>query len=922
MSEILRLVSRNTAPSGPAAEARPWAENLADRVRREQAALLDLMKSGVSEQALPVAIATLTETTARTLGVARASVWRLNATRTALVLDDLYELEAHRHSTGVTLQSTDFPTYFEALKVNRVISAADARRDLRTREFREGYLEPLNIESMLDAAIWFDGESQGVVCLESVGQRRDWTPDEEQFAGSIADLAVMAISHERRRATEKQLTHSEERYSQVFRLSADWMIVVRAPEGAIVDVNASFEKQTGYSREEVLGKTAQELGLWAIPEQRNRWVRQMASGARLAPIEADMRLKSGDVRTLQFSAERMTVDGEPCIVIVGRDISDAKRHERLVFDIAQGVAAATGENFFRSLVERLLRALDADLAFVGELDKDGDRIHTIAVHTARGAGENFTYPLDGSPCQSVLTQGVCVYPRGVAAMFPRDEPLARRHVEGYVGAPLIDSRGRKLGLIVVLRERPIEQSEMAVQLLRIFGTRAAVEIERRRQLSTLEFRANHDLLTGLLNRVSFERAVDQCIATSAANLHNALLLFDLDRFKEINDTLGHGVGDKILVRMAERLARHAAFGAPDGTLLGRMGGDEYALWLPAVDGLAGAERLARAAQGVLTEPIEIEGYRLELGATVGIALHPRHGHSASQLMRCADVALYVAKRNGSGVATYDAGSDPYSPARLSLISQLSGAIRAHQFEVYYQPRVHLASGVPCGFEALVRWNHPEMGLLSPDKFIHLAELSDNIRPLTLSILDDALAQLARWRAAGYAVDVSVNLSARHLSDPHCAESIAAGLKRHALEPSALELEITESALIADPERATITLQEIFAEGVRIAIDDFGTGYSSLSHLKRLPLHALKIDVSFVRHMLDSEQDAVIVESIVGLAHNLGYNVVAEGIEDRATLSRLTAIGCDEGQGYYFGRPMRAVDATRWLAEAGTATVMG
>jgi diguanylate cyclase (GGDEF)-like protein/PAS domain S-box-containing protein len=922
MSETLRLVSRNTAPSGPAADPRPWAESLADRVRRQQAALLELMKNGVTGQSLPVALATLTEATARTLAVSRASVWRLNVTRTSLVLDDLYELEADHHSTGLTLQASDYPTYFEALKSNRVISAADARRDLRTRDFREGYLEPLNIESMLDAAIWFDGESQGVICLESVGQRREWTPDEEQFAGSIADLAVMAISHDRRRVTEKQLTHSEERYSQVFRLSADWMIVVRANDGAILDVNASFEKQAGFSREEVLGKTTQEIGLWAIPEQRNRWIRQISAGSRIAPIEADMRLKSGDIRTLQFSAERMTVDGEACIVKVGRDISDAKRHERLVFDIAQGVAAATGENFFRSLTERLLNALDADLAFVGELDKDGQTINTVAVHSAQGPAENFSYPLEGSPCQSVLSQGVCIYPRGVAAMFPHDKPLATRHIEGYVGAPLMDSRGRKLGLIVVLRERPIEQSEMAVQLMRIFGTRAAVEIERRRQLNALEFRANHDLLTGLFNRVNFEKSADQAIATSQANQHNALLLFDLDRFKEINDTLGHGVGDKILVRMAERLMRHEVFGAPAGTILGRMGGDEYALWLPAVEGLAEAERLARAALRVLTEPIEIEGYRLELGASVGISMHPRHGANASQLMRCADVALYVAKRNGSGVAAYDAASDPYSPARLSLISQLPGAIRARQFEVYFQPRMHLASGMPYGFEALVRWNHPELGLLSPDKFIHLAELSDNIRPLTLSILDDALAQLVRWRNAGHAVDISVNLSARHLSDPNCAASIAECLKRHALEPAALELEITESALIADPERATITLQEIFAEGIRIAIDDFGTGYSSLSHLRRLPLHALKIDVSFVRHMLESEQDAVIVESIVGLAHNLGYNVVAEGVEDRATLSRLTSMGCDEGQGYYFSRPMRAVDATKWLAEAGAATLMG
>jgi PAS domain S-box-containing protein len=362
-----------------------------------------------------------------------------------------------------------------------------------------------------------------------VGERREWTPDEEQFAGSMADLVVLAIANDRRRAAERELLSAEDRFRQVFRLSADWMIVVRAADGVIVDVNASFEKNSGYARDEVVGKTTRELGLWAVPAQRERWMR-LASMQRLPQIEADVRIKSGEVRTLQFSAERLNVDGVPCLVKVGHDISDAKRQERLVFDIAQGVAAATGENFFRSLVERLARALDADLAFVGELDKDEKNIVTVAVQTATGPGDNFTYSLDGSPCQTALDGGVCVYPRGVASMFPRDASLARRKAEGYVGAPLIDSRGRKIGLIVILRERPIEQGELAIQLMRIFGARAAAEIERRRQLSALEFRANHDLLTGLFNRVSFEKAIDRSIAASGANQHNALLLFDLDRF--------------------------------------------------------------------------------------------------------------------------------------------------------------------------------------------------------------------------------------------------------------------------------------------------------------------------------------------------------------------------------------------------------
>jgi predicted signal transduction protein with EAL and GGDEF domain len=314
----------------------------------------------------------------------------------------------------------------------------------------------------------------------------------------------------------------------------------------------------------------------------------------------------------------------------------------------------------------------------------------------------------------------------------------------------------------------------------------------------------------------------------------------------------------------------------------------------------------------LTAPFDIQGYRLEIGASVGIALHPAQGNSAMDLLRCADIAMYIAKRRGVGYALYDAADDAYSPERLLLISQLGTAVRGNELELHFQPRLNLQTDQPTGFEALVRWRHPTMGLLPPSQFIPLAELSDVIRPLTLWVLDRALAQVQAWSFLNRSMRMAVNLSARHLMDDSCADQIARLLSKHGVTPHLLELEVTESAIIIDPERATRTLNRIHEMGVHVSIDDFGTGYSSLSHLKQLPLSALKIDMSFVSNMLRNPKDAAIVESTIGLAHNLGLSVVAEGIEDENTLVHLRTLGCDEGQGFLIGRPMLPVQALDWI----------
>ncbi len=891
--------------------------DLAERVRRQQEALLGIMKTGVLSGEREQILSRLTEVTASTLGVARVSLWLFEENGAAMDLVDLFDAADGSHKRTGRLDAHRYPAYFDAFSNQRVVNAADARRDPRTAEFRDDYLLPLGIVSMLDAAIWHEGRRRGVVCIESVGTRREWTPDEEQFAASIADLVALATENQQRRNTQSLLSASEERFSQVFRLSPDWMVVTRLQDGLVLEVNDSFLEHAGYSREEFIGHTTTEKGLWAVPQQRETWLAQCRAEGQVRGMVAELRIKSGDIRTCQISSERVAVRNEPCMISIARDITEIRRQERLVFEIAQGVAASTGESFFRSLAERMQQALDAEIAIVGEIDPaDSRRIRTVAVQKRGGPGPAFSYALNGSPCDTVLGKRVCSYPRRVAELFPEDTGLARHGIEAYVGAPLMDSTDQPLGLIAVMFKRPLDHPDLASNLLSIFAVRASAEMERRKQHAELEFRATHDMLTGLTNRATLEARMSADIAGSVPGVISALLMVDLDRFKEINDTLGHAVGDRLLVQLGARLDAESHKDDICRGQVARLGGDEFGIWLHNIDAEHIADLVASRALTAITAPFDLGEFRFEVGASIGIAIFPAHGTSPSELMRCADIAMYVAKKAGSGFARYETSADTYSPKRLSLIAELGAAVRDGQLSLQYQPRINMQTGRVSGFEALVRWRHPRLGTLPPSQFIPLAEVTDAIRPLTLWVLDEALAQLVRWLAAGHDVTVAVNLSARQLSDESCSHQVRRLVEKHRVDPRNLELEITESALIADPERANQTLRQIHDMGVKLSIDDFGTGYYSLSHLKRLPLHALKIDVSFVTHMLANEQDAVIVESTIGLAHNLGLSVVAEGIEDAKTMGRLRALGCDEGQGYYFARPMDVTAADEWLKTSG------
>lgn len=438
------------------------------------------------------------------------------------------------------------------------------------------------------------------------------------------------------------------------------------------------------------------------------------------------------------------------------------------------------------------------------------------------------------------------------------------------------------------------------------------DIRDRKQFEeTLRHQALHDALTDLPNRTLFDDRLHQAITTARRERSSlALLMMDLDRFKEVNDTFGHHYGNLLLQQVGPRLRQVVR----ESDTIARMGGDEFAMLLPGATA-RGASVTARKIRQALAQPFVLEDQTADVDGSIGITLFPRHGDDAATLLQWADVAMYVAKRNHSDYAIYSPEQDENSPERLQLIAELRRAIDRDRLVLHYQPRMDLRTGRINDLEALVRWPHPAHGLLQPEQFIPLAEHLGLIGPLSRWALKAALGEMQRWRQAHLSLCVAVNLSSRDLHDARLVNSIGRLLQTLTIDAPCLAVELTESAVMSDPEHSMKILTRLHDMGVRIAIDDFGTGYSSLSYLRRLPVDEIKIDRSFVIDLTDTEDHAFIVRTIVDLGHNLGLRVAAEGVEDRATLDLLRAMGCDSAQGYYLGRPMPAAEVAGWVAAA-------
>jgi diguanylate cyclase (GGDEF)-like protein/PAS domain S-box-containing protein len=515
-----------------------------------------------------------------------------------------------------------------------------------------------------------------------------------------------------------------------------------------------------------------------------------------------------------------------------------------------------------------------------------------------------------------------------------DEPISR-----FITLLAGDSAGARLGALHgVIRECdartldgkvfPVEISVSRVRLTSSSGLRLDTERlytaivrdirERRAQQRKLQHQATHDSLTGLPNRAALLTRLESALAAGPLPHNVALLMLDLCRFKEVNDTLGHNVGDRVLCEVAQRF--QATLGA-DG-FIARIGGDEFTVVLDSGDGSTAAIDVVSLALGdCLRKPIDVAGISIEVGVSIGIARYPHDASDPQALLRHADVAMYVAKRRGVAYEYYDAAHDENTVRRLSIGGELRSAIANNQLALHFQPQVNLRSGLVESAEALVRWHHPVQGAVNPAEFVAIAESTDLIRPLTEWTLTGALAQIRHWRERGVHVRIAVNLSARILQDTAFPARLASLLETSGVSAAALELEITESAMMLDPGRALRVIQEIDKLGVLISIDDFGTGYSSLGYLRDLPVHSLKLDKSFVMGMRNNTDDRIIVESTAQMAHALRLELVAEGVETEWDAQFLAVAGYDFAQGFHYSRALPADKCMQWIVEFNATAMM-
>ncbi|MFC5830267.1 putative bifunctional diguanylate cyclase/phosphodiesterase [Nonomuraea insulae] len=433
-----------------------------------------------------------------------------------------------------------------------------------------------------------------------------------------------------------------------------------------------------------------------------------------------------------------------------------------------------------------------------------------------------------------------------------------------------------------------------------------------------DHQALHDELTGLPNRKMLIVSTEEALAEARQEERVGLFLLDLDRFKEVNDTMGHPVGDRLLQMVAHRLTHSIR----PGDVVARLGGDEFAVLLPSIRDAHAAREVAARLRAALTEPVRLEGMTFDLDASVGIALYPDHAPDFELLLQRADVAMYLAKEGRTGVELYQADKDRNSPERLTLLGDLRRAIDNRELRLHYQPKVALDTGDVQGVEALLRWRHSVHGSIPPSEFVPLAEQSYLMRQLTAYVVEEALAQAAAWWHSGMRVQISVNISARDLLASALPEQLEVGLARYGLPPAAIQLEVTERILTGDQAYTQETIKALATLGVPLALDDFGTGYSSLIRLQRLAVSEVKIDASFVRRIAESEDDYRIVRSIVDLVRSLGLRSVAEGVESDEVAMRLVELGCDVGQGWLFGHPLPAEEATEWLRDRAGAVEYG
>jgi diguanylate cyclase (GGDEF)-like protein len=589
----------------------------------------------------------------------------------------------------------------------------------------------------------------------------------------------------------------------------------------------------------------------------------------------------------------------------------ADLHGRIILS----VCSLTGEELFRAIVRHMADLFGVRFAFVAELaDAETGRARLIAAWKDGEYEQGVEFALAGTPDESVIGGARAHFPEGLRTLFPKDPRLREMELVSFFAEPLFDREGRALGHFGMMDDKPLRLDAAAESLVRIFAARAVAEVERRNAETKLSYLANHDSLTDLPSRALFIDRLNQSLAR--ANWHNvlvAVLRVDMERFKVINDTVGQAVGDRLMQLIAYRLRSCVR----DGDTVARLGVEEFAVILVEVKSPDDVAPIARKIQAAFGPAFHVQGHEFVMTTAIGIALYPPDGEDAETLIRSAEAATHSARRRGlNEYQFYAASMNEKAAERLRLEADLRRAIERGEFEVHYQPQIDLGNRRLTGVEALIRWQHPELGLISPTEFISLLEETGLILPVGEWVLRQACGQKKAWRDEGLAVArMSVNLSSRQLNDPNLVATVRRILGETALEPADLELEITEG-MIEDADQALKILHGLSAMGVTLAIDDFGMGYSSLSHLKRFPIDTLKIDRTFVRDVTTDSDDAAIAKAIIAMAHSMKLKVIAEGVETKEQLAFLKGESCDEYQGFFFSRAIPGGDLAHLMRQPG------
>jgi diguanylate cyclase (GGDEF)-like protein/PAS domain S-box-containing protein len=983
---------------------------------------------------------------ADTLDVGRVSIWFFTPDRQAIRCAEIYERALDRHSTGGELLSSQHRAYFHALETERSIATHDAMNDPRTATYAADYLLPLGIGAMLDSPVRHLGQISGVVCHEHIGGTRQWTPDEESFASSVADLVSMALDATERRDAQQRLQHRVEFEQLVASISTNFINLPPADVdrgieealgaiGRLIGANRAFiylltDRQTAVRAYEWTGNDVPNLDLPAeFPLASFPWTVERMRNAEHVTTNTD-KLEGEERNVYESSGNRSVVvvpmfyNRTPMGVLgVGsserRDWSEESVSMlRIIGEIFVGAlqrrnadeALRSSESRYRQLIERMregmcqvdnngviqlvndrfcemvgysreelvgrnvdfLLAYPSDVEFVHVktrarmrgisdqyevrvrrkdntviwveigaapvTDGGGKVIGSIGVHndiTARRIAEQALresearYRLMAENTTDLISRttpdGVIIYASEASRRLLGYEPMEaigksiydfidRRDVEEVrqFSRLLKESGPITFSYRVRKKDGALTWFETTSRMINDVATGETLEIvsvsrdvsERKLVEEQIEHQAYHDALTGLPNRRLFRDRLTIALAQARRFQHPLAVMFlDLDRFKYVNDTLGHSVGDELLKAIATRL--RSSMREEDS--IARMGGDEFTVLVSNLKNVDDGVSVAQKLLDTVAQPVRVEGHDLFITTSIGIALYPNDGDTSEMLLKNADHAMYRAKDAGrNSIRMFTPAMNERALERMSTERSLRHALERGELALYYQPQVHVLTNRIVGMEALLRWNRPDYGIVDPMTFIPIAEETRLIVPIGDWVLREACRQAKAWQQTRFpGLRMAVNLSPRQLQHVDLPAQIAMALEETGLAAGDLELEITESMAVHNTDRTLTMLRRLREMGVRIAVDDFGTGHSSLNYLRTFPIDSVKIDQEFVHEIESSAADRAIVSAVVGMAHGLALRVTAEGVETEAQLDFLREVGCEEVQGYLFGRPTAA-----------------